>query len=294
MRPLLGRAARRALAVLTVLAVAACTRGQRGPLPDGAALGGYASAGDTESYNAATLYGYMDGGADAFLEYGFSQLWVRRYTRGSTQLVVELYAMREAAAAAALYSSLRRAGGEVELLAGCRGDSASAEVRVARGEHYLVCRDEDPLARENTAVRDLCTHLLARLTGECGVGALFARLPSEGRVAGSEVALAGPIGLNQRAWLTPLGREGFQRGALATYVLPEGRAEVLLADYATADAARAALAPLQKSPRPGTAGLTQERRLLLAFSEGASAERLADLARRLVHAHWISGAGVGR
>lgn len=281
MSPHVGRLALCALAALATLAGEGCTGGDHASLPDGRALGGYANAGDAESYNAATLYGYMDGGADAFLEYGFSQLWVRRYTRGSTQLVVELYAMRDASAAAALYSSMRRPDSEVDLTAGCRADLGVAEVRVARGDRYLVCRDENPLAQENGVVRDLCTRLVARLTGDCGVGSLFTSLPSAGRVAGSEVALAGPLGLNQRAWLTPLGREGFERGSLASYTFPGGRAEVLLADYTTAEAASAALGPLQKNPRPGTGGLTRERRLVLAFSEGAARGALAALVARL-------------
>jgi hypothetical protein len=270
-----------ALAALAILAAAGCTRGDRGAAPGDATLGGFAAEGSAASYNAATLYGYMDGGADAFLEYGFSRLSVSRYSRGSTKLVVELYAMRDAAAASALYSSMRRAGSEGDLVAGCRGDVEATEVRVARGDHCLVCRDEDPMARDNAAVRDLCTRLLARLAGECGVGSLFASLPVDGRVAGSEVALAGPIGLNQRAWLAPLGREGFERGSLATYTLGGGRVEVLFGDYATPEAARAALLPLEKSPRPGTTGLTRERRVVLASGEGAGREPLSALVARL-------------
>jgi hypothetical protein len=130
-------------------------------------------------------------------------------------------------------------------------------------------------------VRDLCARLASRLDGDCGVGALFASLPAEGRVAGTEVALAGPLGLNQRAWLAPLGREGFERGSLATYTVAGGQAEVLLGDYASAEAARTALDPLTKGPRPGTAGLTRERRLVLVLSEGATPETLTALATRL-------------
>jgi hypothetical protein len=262
------------------LLLAACS-GDHGPLPDGPALGGYANVGKAESYSGATLYGYMDGGADTFLEYGFSRLWVRRYARGATQIVVELYAMRDAAAASALYSSMRGASGESDLAPSCRGTLTQTEARVARGDRYLVCRDENPLAKENVPVRDLCARLLARLTGECGVGGLFAGLPASERVAGSEVALAGPLGLNQRAWLTPLGREGFQRGSLAAFTFPGGRAEALLADYASAQAARAALEPLRARPRPGTIGLTRGPRVVLVFSNGTAEEPLMALATRL-------------
>jgi hypothetical protein len=273
------RAHRLPIIGLATLALTSCT-GERGPLPPGPALGGYASAGKAESYTGVTLYGYMDGGADTFLEYGFSSLAVRRYTRGSTQVVVELYTMRDAAAAVALYSSMRRPGSETEIAPGCRASLGDTEVRVARGARYLVCRDENPLAKESDVVRDLCARLVARLEGDCGVGTRFAGLPSEGRVAGSEVALAGPLGLNQRAWLARLGREGFKRGVLATYAVPSGRAEVLLADYASAESARTALEPLTKVPHPGTSCLTRGRRLVLVSGEGAAPETLPALASR--------------
>jgi hypothetical protein len=273
------RAHRLPIIGLATLALTSCT-GERGPLPPGPALGGYASAGKAESYTGVTLYGYMDGGADTFLEYGFSSLAVRRYTRGSTQVVVELYTMRDIAAAAALYSSMRRPGSETEIAPGCRASLGDTEVRVARGGRYLVCRNENPLAKEDDAVRDLCARLVERLEGDCGVGTRFEGLPTEGRLAGSEVALAGPLGLNQRAWLAPLGREGFKRGVLATYAVPSGRAEVLLADYASAEAARATLEPLTKGSRPGVSGLTRGRRLVLVSSEGAAPQALAALASR--------------
>jgi Family of unknown function (DUF6599) len=261
------------------LAITSCTA-ERGPLPPGPALGDYANAGKPESYNGTTLYAYMDGGADTFLEYGFSSLAVRRYTRGSTQLIAELYTMDDAAAAAGLYSSMRRTGSEAEIAPGCAASFGETEVRVARGGRYLVCRDENPMAKDDGPVRDLCTRLAARIEGECGVGTRFAGLPAEGRLAGSEVALAGPLGLNQRAWLTPLAREGFKRGVLATYTIPGGRAEVLLADYAGAESARQAIEPLTKNPRPGTRALAHGRRLVLVYGEGADPETLAAFASR--------------
>jgi hypothetical protein len=265
--------------VLAALALASC-RSERGPLPPGPALGDYTSPGARETYAGDTLYAYMDGGADTFLEYGFSSLAVRRYARGSTQLVVELFTMKDPGAAVALYSSMRRLGSETEIASGCVGSAGDGEVRVARGGRYLVCRNENPMARDDGTPRDLCARLVARFEGECGVGARFAGLPAEGRVAGSEVALAGPLGLNQRAWLVSLGREGFKRGVLASYTVAHGNAEVLLADYASPESARHALDPLSRSPRPGTKGIANGQRLVLVFSEGASPEALAAFASR--------------
>ena len=271
--------AQRLAAVALALTLTSCSA-ERGPLPPGPALGDYANAGKPESYNGTTLYAYMDGGADTFLEYGFSSLAVRRYTRGSTQLIAELYTMRDAAAAAGLYSSMRRPGSEAEIAPGCTASSSETEVRVARGGRYLVCRDENPLAKDAGPVRDLCTRLVARIEGECGVGTRFAGLPAEGRLAGSEVAVAGPLGLNQRAWLTPLAREGFKRGVLASYTVPSGRAEVLLADYASAESARHAIEPLTENRRPGTRALAHGQRLVLVYGEAADPETLAAFASR--------------
>jgi hypothetical protein len=274
------RAARAALtAALALLAATGCRR-DRGPLPKGSALGGYQDGGAPESYTGATLYLYMDGGADAFLEYGFSSLAVRRYARGSTEVVVELYTMHDPAAAAGLYSSMRRPGSEAEIAPGCTGSIGDSEVRVARGGRYLVCRDENPMAKDDGTVRDLCRRLALRLEGECGVGARFAGLPAEGRVPGSEVALAGPLGLNQRAWLTALGREGFKRGVLAAYTIAGGRAEVLLADYLSAESARHALEPLRSSPRSAAQATAQGPRLVVVSGEGASPETLRAFASR--------------
>ncbi len=265
---------------LATLALTSCT-GERGPLPPGPALGGYANAGKAESYTGVTLYGYMDGGADTFLEYGFSSLAVRRYTRGSTQVVVELYTMRDApprrpstarcgAPAARLRSPPVAAPASETPRSGSHVGAAisSAATRIHWRRRMTRCATS---ARASS--RD------SRATAASGRALRDCR--AEGRLAGSEVALAGPLGLNQRAWLAPLGREGFKRGVLATYAVPSGRAEVLLADYASAEAARAALEPLTKVPRPGTSGLTRGRRLVLVSSEGAAPETLAALASRL-------------
>jgi hypothetical protein len=264
-----------------VLLVLACG-GERGPLPEGSTLGAYASSGAAESYIGPTLYAYMDGGAEVFQEYGFSRAWVRRYRRGADELLVELYEMKNVPSAAALYSYMRPAGSEADLGAGCRGSLAGSEAKLAKGHHYLVCRNEDPMAKENAAVRDLCARVAARLDGPCGVGDLFRDLPSEGRVRGSEILLVGPLGLNLRPWLASLGREGFSRGWIAPYALPKGIAEAFRGEYASPDLARRSLAELSSTPRPGVVSATHERSVVVVSGAGASEDHLRALAARLL------------
>jgi hypothetical protein len=56
------------------------------------------------SFAAKSLYEYMNGGAEIFLEYGFDRGCVAEYTNGDKKLVVELFKMKTADAAYGLYT----------------------------------------------------------------------------------------------------------------------------------------------------------------------------------------------
>jgi len=136
-------------------------------LPAGAALGGLADIDHPESYTGATLYTYMDGGADLYLKQGFSALYVRRYGRGSESFIVELYEMKDASAASHICQSSRRLNAEKELASGCLASVTPAEILTARGRYYLVVRNEDPLASQSDALIELGRNVLNRLPGPC-------------------------------------------------------------------------------------------------------------------------------
>jgi hypothetical protein len=136
-------------------------------LPAGAALGGLADIDHPESYTGATLYTYMDGGADLYLKQGFYALYVRRYGRGSESFIVELYEMKDASAASHIYQSSRRLNAEKELASGCLASVTPAEILTARGRYYLVVRNEDPLASQSDALIELGRNVLNRLPGPC-------------------------------------------------------------------------------------------------------------------------------
>jgi hypothetical protein len=265
------------------LAALACT-GTSSPLPPGATLGAYTDVDKPESYGPATLYAYMDGGAEVFREYGVTTAWVRRYASGSTALVVERFEMTDARAAAALWSYVRRPGTEIDVLPGCRGSATSSEAQLARGPVYLVCRNEDPLAADGAPVRDLCARLAARLAGPCSDASLFAALPTEGRRAGSETAIVGPLGLNVRPWLAALAPAGLERAWLATYALAGGSAEAAVIEYATADQARQSAEPVRASTRADLSVVVRDRRVALVARGNASAAEGEALAARLLAA----------
>jgi len=164
------RRIRIAAACALALGLWACSRGA-GPLPSGATLGGFADIEKPESYTAATLYTYIDGGADFYVNEGLSRLYVRRYGRGNESFVLELYEMKNASAASRVYQSNRRLNAEKELASGCLASVTPTEIQAARGGYYLVGRNEDPLASQSNALIELCREVLNGLPGPCAFAA---------------------------------------------------------------------------------------------------------------------------
>jgi hypothetical protein len=140
-------------------------------LPSGETLGGFADIEQPESYTGATLYTYMDGGADFYVNQGFSELYVRRYDRGNERFIVELFEMKDAAAAASVYQSSRRVNAEKEVASGCLASVTATEIQAARGRYYFVGRNEDPLASQSDALIELSRNVLNRLPGPCAFAA---------------------------------------------------------------------------------------------------------------------------
>ena len=159
-----------AVACTLALGLWACSRGA-GPLPPGSALGGLTDIEQPESYKGATLYTYMDGGADLYIKEGFSALYVRRYGRGNERFIVELYEMNDVTGASRIYQSSRRPNAEKELASGCLASITPAEILAARDRYYLVGRNEDPLASQSEALVELCRNVLNRLPGPCAFAA---------------------------------------------------------------------------------------------------------------------------
>src|SRR5512146_1704116 len=72
-------------------------------LPADGFAGGWKKAEAPKRFTQADLYGYIDGGAELFLEYGFEQLTVQKYRNGADEFTVEAYRMTDPAAATGIY-----------------------------------------------------------------------------------------------------------------------------------------------------------------------------------------------
>jgi hypothetical protein len=90
----------------------------------------------TGHYDGNALFGYMDGGAELFREYGFAHLTAQEIRLDDQQLLVEIFRMRDSVAAFGIFSVSR---------AVCPGDDSSGrywchssgEVQCAGGPFFI-------------------------------------------------------------------------------------------------------------------------------------------------------------
>lgn len=66
-----------------------------------------AEFGISRTYTGASLFGYMDGGAELYLEYGFSGAWVNEMQWKGNQYNIEIYRMKSPEAAFGIFSISR-------------------------------------------------------------------------------------------------------------------------------------------------------------------------------------------
>ena len=110
------------------------------------------------SFSETSLYGYIDGGAELFLEYGFDTLVVTELTAMSGEIKVEVYRMRDPEAAFGIFSVSRfRCNGGAKLTDHyCR---SAYQLQLCKGPYYISIINSDG-TREEQALSDEIARLL--------------------------------------------------------------------------------------------------------------------------------------
>jgi hypothetical protein len=90
----------------------------------------------TGRYDGQALYGYIDGGAEVYLEYGFTRLTLQTVDLNGTTVNVELYRMKDSAAAFGIFSISRFRCRPVDSL-GRYSCPSAYQVQIARGKYFL-------------------------------------------------------------------------------------------------------------------------------------------------------------
>jgi len=282
---------RRAASALSALALAMAAASAAGPaepsrgdetlLPGDDGVPGWKRAEPARVYAGPELYELIDGGAEIFFEHGFERVTVQKYTLGSDEIVVDLYAMRDAAAALGIY--LGRCGEEtpapgLEL----RHTAGRHELLAVRGGFYVVVENLSGRSERAADLVAFARALAPRLPESEPVAALDL-LPKPGRVPGSERLIRGPLALEA---FIQLGEDdilqlgGQVTAAAAGYQGPAGRFTLVVVPYADSAAARRAFAHVQahldREIRPLSRTLS---RLVFRDYSGTYGEVLLDEAR---------------
>lgn len=239
-------------------------------LPHPTITGWRAADAGPRTYGADTLYTYMNGQSDSYLEYGVRDLAVADYHPSagpaSKTVQIEIYDMGTPAGAFGRWSRLAVEGGDPAELAarfldvGAGGVASGTDLALWKGQHLvkLTYLDESPDATEESlrsAAREvllpIARELIGRLPGETTPLPEVARMPATGLLPHSHV----------RYGRSTLGLDALGPGLSAEYSVEGKRMRLFVverpsaADAVTAwQALRARLTATTDVPGLGEAG----------------------------------------
>jgi hypothetical protein len=116
----------------------------------------------SSTFEGSSLWGYIDGGADIYLEYGFTRLIVQNITWKGEKLTAEVFRMNSPEAAFGVFSLTRQ---------GCAaGDSIAPyqclspfQVQVVAGSYYISVSNEKGSSKETGEATELARILVSRI-----------------------------------------------------------------------------------------------------------------------------------
>ncbi len=217
-------------------------------LPPDGGVAGWKKVDAPKRFTQADLYGYIDGGAELFLEYGFEQLTVQKYRNGADDVTVEAYRMTDPAAAGGIY--LMKAGKETPA-------PGFRERHTANRYQLLFCRNRYFVIVNNLSGKEalapvqvtFASYIAGKLPAASPLTDLQIR-PREGLVPGSARLVRGAYGLQAVYTLGEgdiLLLERKLTAATGDYKSAKGNYTLIVASYPDAALARRAFEHLQKN-----------------------------------------------
>ena len=266
------------MAATLVMSVVVKAAGDGPMLPPDGFASGWAREGMAKVYEGEALYDHIDGGGEAFLEMGFEACTVQRYRRGPETISLDIYRMRDSAAALGIYlASCGQETPDKDLAE--RHTVGRNQILLVKGRYYVVATSPEAspgLAKVLTAAgRAVADKIPAAEPPPC-----LALLPKEGLEPRSVRIVRGPIGLQA---IVTLG-EGdvllLERKATAVCGDYKGRGgevhTLIVAEYPSGQAAREALKNLIQRLDPTLSPLSAGDRSLV-FKDGKGRLGKADV-----------------
>jgi hypothetical protein len=186
-------------------------------LPRAGQAGDWSPSAPPERYARESLYGYLDGGAELFLPYGFQELAVGRYKRtggGGSEMTVEIYRTETSLDAFGLFSLQRDGSEEVSSSIVSPHWLGAGQAGLVKGRCYVNLAGYETRGDELEAMLRAVEALLPGRAGT-DLDPRLGVLPAAGRAPRSERFIKGEGAARAETQFFSDPVWGFGRGATA-------------------------------------------------------------------------------
>ena len=162
-------------------------------LPQDNFVEGWLKSAKERSFSKEALFNYIDGGAEIFLEYGFKNLIVQDYKKGTAELTLNIYQMENADAALGIY--LKKCGRETprtEIKA--RNSFDRFQLSLVKNNFFIQIDNFRGKEEFSPAMISLAASILAQIP-KGKPSTLLSILPQKNLLAGSQMIIRGPYAL---------------------------------------------------------------------------------------------------
>ena len=203
-------------------------------LPDSKACNGWQKDGEAETYNAANLYDFIDGGADIYLEYGFVQAITQEYQKDNFVVTIDIFQMKSAEAAYGIYSSIRNKDDQ-QLAIGAEGILTDYQVTFRQDCYFVVVTGYDKEEKTQNALKLLGESVSNKIPPSSEKPSQLSLLPQKYCRANSIGIINGVLALNKVLYLAhqdvlDINNKNVQ-GVFAEYGNEEEQVHLLIIKY---------------------------------------------------------------
>ena len=227
-----------------------------------ATVEGYTWDGSTETFDATTVFGYINGAAELYLAYGFLGLTVRRFEKpGSPSIILEVYELASSEDAYGVFSFERQ---DAPAGIGQGSEFGGGLLRFWKGNVFASVYAEGEGHGVDAAILGIGKATAEAIPVTGSEPRLIRFLPGDelGFVEGSTRYLKSHVLLNQRFFIAHENILNLSRrteAALAAYARRGQRVHLLLIRYPTAEESGKSLGRFRAAYMPDAAGKDRVR-----------------------------------
>lgn len=214
-------------------------------------LAGWRADGEPETYDRKTVYDYMDGGAEIYLEYGMRALFVQRYTRkGEQPVTFDLFEMESPGGAFGAFTFERE---DAEAAVGQGSEYGGGLLRFWQGRHFGFVQAEVETPSSKEAILALGKAVAGLLGPPAPEPSLANALPREGLRPLTVRYVLSPLLLQTREPLmegNPLGLPSRCEAVVARYGSKGARERVIVTRCPSASSAKESVGALVNAEFP--------------------------------------------